>query len=170
MDIKEIPIDKLKDIELFDIIILHHGFETYNPDYYFIVETGTKENVGRFKIQFTHCFDLTYRHKFADIKFPDLIRKSWTDDLISSDVPQNENAYWWGQGFTNAYPGFSYDPDNVKAKEMAEITGRPMYAIHLETDHYEINFVFHDFRYIFLNPDTSISDKVFIPTKDFKFK
>lgn len=45
---------------------------------------------------------------------------------------------------------------------MTEITGRPMYAVNLETEHYEINFVFHDFRYQFLNPDISISDKAFI--------
>ena len=162
MKIEEIPIAKLKEIELFDIVILHHGFEAYNRDYYFIVESATKQNVGRFKIQFTHCFDLTYRHKFADAKFPDLIRKSWTDDLISENAPTHDNSYWWGQGFSIAYPGFSYDPNSTKAKEMTEITGKPMYSVKIETEHYALNFVFHDFRYEYLNPDTSISDKAFV--------
>jgi hypothetical protein len=170
MDITEIPIKALKEIELFDIVILHHGFEDYKRDYYFIIESGTKENVGRFKIIFTHCFDLKYRHKFADKEHPELLRKSLSDDLILPSIPDNQDAYWWGQGFTNAYPGFSYDPDSLIANEMSEITGLPMYAINLETDHYEINLVFHDFRYEFFNSDKSISDQVFIPIKDFKLK
>lgn len=170
MEIKEIPIDKLKEIELFDIIVLHHGFEDYNRDYYFIVESGTKENIGRFKILFTHCFEMDYRHKFADIQFPDLIRNSWTDDLITSEVPKRENSYWWGQGVSHAYPGFTYNPDNLKAREMSEITGRPMYSVNLETEHYEINFIFHDFKYIHLNNDLSITNQANIPLDVFKFK
>jgi hypothetical protein len=170
MEITEIPISTLKEIELFDIIIIHHGFEPYNRDYYFIVESGTKENTGRFKLLFTHCFDLNYRHKFADTNFPDLIRRSWDDNLISPDCPEDSNGYWWGQGITSAYPGFSYDPDSQKAKEMTEITKRMMYAVNLETDHYVINFIFHNFKYEFLNQDSSISGKVFIPVKNFKYK
>lgn len=52
---------------------------------------------------------------------------------------------------------------------MSEITGLTMYAVNLETDHYEINLVFHDFRYEFLSSDKSISNQVFIPVDDFKF-
>jgi len=169
MNITEIPIPALKVIELYDVIVLHHGFEEYKRDYFFIIESGTKEKVGRFKIKFTHCFDLIYRHKFADKEHPNLIRKSLSDDLILSEVPQNNDGYWWGQGFTSAYPGFYFLPDSQKAKEMSEITGLPMYEVTLETDHYIINFVFHDFRYEFLNDNFSISKKTNIPIKDFKY-
>jgi hypothetical protein len=170
MNITEIPIDSIKKIELFDIIILHHGFEEYNRDYYFLVESATKEQRGIFKLNFTHCFDLKYRHKFADKEHPDLLRRSWDDHLILPDTSDTGNAYWWGQGFTTAYPGFSYDPNSIEAKEMTDITGRPMYAAKLETDHYCIDFVFHDFKFKFLNTGTPISDKIIIPVKDFKFK
>jgi hypothetical protein len=170
MDITEIPIKTLKEIKLFDIVIFHHGFETYKRDYYFIVESETKENVGRFKILFTHCLDLQYRHKFADKEHPELLRKSLSDDLILPTIPDNLDSYWWGQAFTTANPGFSYDPDSIRAKEMSEISGLPMYTINLETDHYEINLVFHDFRYTFLNLDKNISDQVFIPINDSKLK
>jgi hypothetical protein len=169
MELTAIPITKLKEIELFDIVIIHHGFEEYKRDYYFLIESGTKEFQGRFKIRFTHCFDLQYRHKFANMEYPELLRNSWEDDLILSTIPSNETVYWWGQGFTHAYPGFSYEPENSKAKELSAITGRPMYAVNLETEHYEISFVFHDFNYIYLNSDMSISDKTFIPVDDFKF-
>jgi hypothetical protein len=169
-EINEIPILALKEIELFDVPILHHGLESYNRDYYFIIESGTKENQGRFKIWFTHCFDFQYRHKFADPKFPDLIRRSWDDNLILPTIPEKSDGYWWGQGFTDAYEGFSYNPDNNKAKEMSEITGRQMYSVTLDTGHFTLDFVFHDFRYRFLGADTSISDQTFIPVKDFKFK
>jgi hypothetical protein len=166
MNITEIPINKLKEIELNDIVILHHGFEIYNRDYHFIVESNTKENIGVFKILFTHCFDLKYRHKIVDIKFPDKVRKSWDDYLISPDLPEEYDGYWWGQGFTTAYPGFSYDSDCLKAKKMTEITNRPMYSVNLETDHYLIDFIFHDFKYEFLNQDSSISDRINIPIKN----
>ncbi|MBK7270622.1 MAG: hypothetical protein IPI07_14320 [Flavobacteriales bacterium] len=161
-EIKDIPIASLKRIGLFDIPILHHGFEDHKRDYFFIVESGTKEHTGRFKLLFTHCFDLTYRHKFADPASPDLLRRSWDDSLTKPEGIGKENAYWWGQGFTIAYPGFSYDPDSAKAKEMTEICQRPMYAIKLETEHYEINFIFHDFRFEHLSNDHPISDGVFI--------
>jgi len=162
-EITEIPIKALKEIALFDVMIIHHGFEKYNRDYYFIIESGTKKKQGRFKILFTHCFEMKYRHKFADIKFPDLIRRSWTDDLISSDLPKKKGSYWWGQGVTSAYPGFFYDPDSEKAKEMTAITERPMYSVKLDADHYEVEFVFHDFKYEFINSDTSFTDDYSIP-------
>ncbi len=106
MEIIKIPIDALKQIELFDIIVLHHGFEVYKRDYYFVIESATKKESGRFKILFTHCFDLDYRHKFADKKFPDLVRKSWGDNLILSTVPKEEGSYWWGSGFYHCVPWF----------------------------------------------------------------
>jgi len=169
MEIAEIPIKALKEIELFDIIIIHHGFEDYNRDYYFIIESGTKKNQGRFKIWFTHCFSFQYRHKFANKEYPELLRKSWDDDLILTTLPENDDAYWWGQGFTHSYPGFSYDSKSIKAKEMTEITGRPMYSIELETEHYIIDLIFHDFHYKYLSSDNSLSDQSFIPKDKFKF-
>lgn len=169
-DITAIPISALKEIELFDVVILGHGFEQHMRDYYFIIESGTNEHQGTFKVVFTHCFDLKYRHKYATQDCQDLIRKSWSDNLIQAEVPENEHGYWWGQGFTCAYPGFSYDPESEKARELSEITEKPMYAAHLETDHYEIQFVFHDFRYTFLNSGHSVTDRITIPGNEFRFK
>lgn len=166
MEITNIPINALKEIELFDIVVLHHGFEIYNRDYYFIIESGTKNNKGTFKILFTHCFDLQYRHKYANKEQVDLLRKSWADDLISPSVPKNEEGYWWGQGFTSSYPGFSYNPDSPLAKELTEISAKPMYAVNLETEHYKIDFIFHDFKYSFISENSSISDKLFIPLEN----
>lgn len=161
--ITEIPIKALNEIELYDVVILHHGFEEYNRDYYFIIESFTTDFQGRFKILFTHCFDLRYRHQFVLKKNSDLLKRSWGDELILHIRPENENAYWWGQGFTIAYPGFSYDPKNRKARKLKRITGKPMYAVNLETDHYVIDFVFHDFKYQLLNPGTPVTDEVNIP-------
>jgi len=169
-DIKQIPIKALTEIELFDIVILKHGLEDYNRDYYFIIESGTKQNQGTFKILFTHCFYFDYQHKFLDINYPELIRKSWNDDLISADLPKEPDGYWWANAFTHAYPGFTYDPDNKKAKEFSQITEKPMYAINLETENYIINLIFHNFKYEFLESGTPISDQVIVPVKDFKFK
>jgi hypothetical protein len=84
-------------------------------------------------------------------------------------VPEREDAHWWGQSLAFAYPGLSYDPSS-KTRQMTAITGRQMYAATLETDHYLLHFIFHDFRYHFLDPDTSISDAAFIKLTDFTFR
>lgn len=167
-NITDIPILALSTIELNDVVILNHGFEEYMRDYYFIIESGTKElGTGRYKILFTHCFDLTYHHKFADIQHPDLLRRSWADDLILDKPPGNDDRYWWGQGFTTTFPGFSYDSESIKAKEMSEITGRPMYAVRMDGNHYEMNFIFHDFHYSLLSTDTLVTRQIHIPPNEF---
>ena len=150
MEITLIPIEALKEIELFDVVIFHHGFEEYDRDYYFIIQSGTKKNQGRFKILFTHCFDLHYRHKFIEKEFIELLKESWDDDLILKSEPKSANVYWWGQGFTLSYPGFSFNPESERAKEITELTGKKMYSIELETEHYIIDFIFHDFNYKYL--------------------
>lgn len=156
MEITAIPIPALNEIELFDIAILSHGFEKNNRDYFFIIESGTVKNQGRFKIQFTHCFDLAYRHKYASKEDSDLLKRSWDDVLLLAEDPEIEGAYWWGQSFTVSYPGFSYEPASLKAKELSELTGHTMYAVCLETEHYIMDFIFHDFKYFFLKSDDSL--------------
>ncbi len=52
---------------------------------------------------------------------------------------------------------------------MTEITGHPMYAISLNTDHYEINLIFHDFKFQLISMDTPITDKAFINPLDKTF-
>lgn len=160
--ITDIPIKKLKDIGLFDVVIIHHGFENYNRDYFFIIESTVNKKSGRYKILFTHCFDLNYRHKYADLNSPHLLRKSWDDILTTEEGRGTKDSYWWGQGFTLAYPGFSYDDTNEKAGEMTKICERPMYAIHLDSEHYIIDLVFHDFKYEFISGENLISKDVFI--------
>ena len=117
----------------------------------FLSSNQAQINQGRFKSTFTHCFDLTYRHKFACKENSELIRRSWSDDLLSDTFPDNEDDYWWEQKLSIAYPVFSNHPECSKTKQMTEITGHQMFYVKLDAEHFVIDFVFYNFKYEFLD-------------------
>ena len=166
MDIEQ----KLGLIELLDIPILSHGFAPHMRDYQLVIESAThKDGPGKFQITFTHCFDLKYKSAFDN----DLLKRSWSDKLIDYQQWQEsgeQNGYVWGVNWANAYPGFELKKDSKLAQKWGNSLGNPMFEMKLETNVFNLSFVFHDFKFEKIGEGTPISDQVIIPLRNFKFK
>ena len=166
MDIKK----KLGLIELFDIPISSHGFAHHMRDYQFVIESATHEDgTGKFLITFTHCFDLKYECTFDK----DLLKRSWSDDLIDYKKWKEsgeQEGYVWGVNWANSYPGFELKKESKLAQKWEDRLDGPMFEMKLATNVFNLKFVFHDFNFQKIGEGTPIIDQTTIPLKDFKFK
>ena len=131
---------KLEDI--YDVVILKHGFTDYGRDYQFEIEaTPIGKLAGRYILTFKHCYDLTYKILVND----EIIRKSWDDIFTNSKAWEKNNkpdGFLWGTNWSLAYPGFKKIENSDKAADWSSRLGKKMNEVKLETNLYLINLIY----------------------------
>ena len=130
--------EEFKIEEIFDVLILKHGFDNHNRDYLFQLETNwTNGRSGNYILQFKDCVDLNCRLN--------------TNDLNNLD---------WSGTVVMAYPGFQEIKDSKKALELGEKVGLELKEIQLDTALFKMTLIVSDFDLKKLNNSSELIDQV----------
>jgi hypothetical protein len=151
--------------DIYDVVIIAHGFKPYKREYYFQIETDWDDpQGGQYLLTFTHCYELRYEIA-ADVK---ILLQSWDDVFI--DYEEHRKAgepegYVYGTNWSLAYPGFSLDKGSENGKRWSEKLNKSMQEATLETEIFKMNFVFHDWKITKTGDSNQLIKKVFFRLK-----
>ena len=128
----------MKIEEIYDVLILRHGFHSNNRDYVFMIETNwINDQAGQYLLTFTDCFDLNFR--------------TTTDQVNNSD---------WSGNCVNIYPGFESPSNSDNAIEWSKITNLELQEYNLTTELFSMKFISSGFNLKKLNEQTDLIDRV----------
>ena len=124
--------------EIYDVLILRHGFHSNNREYVFIIETNWIDNQdGQYLLTFKDCFDLSFR--------------TTAEQVNGSD---------WSGNCVNLYPGFESPSDSDNAIEWSRKTNLKLQEYNLTTELFTMKFISSGFDLKKLNENTNSIDKV----------
>jgi hypothetical protein len=147
MDRQEIA-KALNDV-LFDSVIVRHGFVPYLRDYDVVIQISRSQLLFRF----SHCVSASVTTSVGD----ELWQDSWNDTFTSEEAYEKEGrpeGYFWGVGYSMAYPGPSLLADSLPAREWSLRLGKQMIEVLIETNAHNIRLIFHDL-YVTNLPDVN---------------
>lgn len=143
----ENEIRKALDDILFDSFIVEHGFVSYLRDYDLIIQISLSRQLFRF----THCVSAIAKTSVRDMTW----QESWDDAFTSEEAYEKAGrpeGYFWGVGYSMAYPGATLRADSAGARDWSHRLGKQMWEVIIETNAHNIELIFHDLRVIDL-PD-----------------
>lgn len=129
---------KFKIEEIYDVLILKHGFDNHNRDYFFHLETNwTDQRSGNYILLFKDCVDLNWRLN--------------TNDFNKLD---------WSGTAVMAYPGFQEIKESDKALELSREIGFELKEIHLDTALFKLTLIASSFELKKLDNNSELIDGV----------
>ena len=127
---------ELKIEEIFDVLILKHGFDNHNRDYLFQIETNwTNGRNGNYILRFKDCIDSHIQ-------------------LNTSEY----NSLDWSGTAVMAYPGFQEINDSKKALDLGQKIGLELKEIQLDTVLFKLTMIVSDFELKKLNNNSELID------------
>lgn len=130
-------LDKIDIEEIFDVIILKHGFDEHNRDYLFQIETNwINDNQGNYLLRFKNCVQLECRLN--------------SDGFHSLD---------WSGTAVMAYPGFKKAEESEKATELSKKIGMELNEVRLATELYNMTLISSGFELKKINNSSDLIDK-----------
>lgn len=131
-------IEKFKIEEIFDVLILKHGYDNHNRDYLFQLETNwIDEQGGNYVLRFKDCVDLNCQLNINDF-----------------------NNLDWGGTAVMAHPGFKEIKESKKAMELSRKVGLKLKEIQLDTPLFRLTLIVSDFYLKKLNDSSELIDQV----------
>ena len=131
----------IKIEEIYDVLILRHGFHSNNRDYVFLIETNwLNDKAGQYLLTFRNCFELKFETS------PDHVKQSdWSGNCV------------------NIYPGFASPTKSEKASHWSHETDIDLSEFNLTTELFSMKFLSSEFELRKINDERESIDKVSIP-------
>jgi hypothetical protein len=139
--VNENEIKKALDDILFDSAIVRHGFVAYLRDYDFVIQISK----DRLLFRFTHCVSARTTTTLEDSMW----RHAWDDAYTSEEAYEEAGrpeGFFWGAGYSLAYPGATLLADSPSAREWSRRLGKEMFEVRIETQAQKVDLIFHDLR------------------------
>ena len=132
---------EIKIEEIYDVLILRHGFSNNNREYVFLIETNWIENkAGQYLLTFENCFELKFQTTPEQVK----------------------NSDWEGN-CVNLYPGFESPQNSENSVEWSNKTGYKLQEYNLTTELFSMKFLSTGFQFQKLNNHTDLINQISIP-------
>jgi len=134
---------EIKIEEIYDVLILKHGFNSNNREYVFLIETNWIENrAGQYLLTFKDCFELKFQTTPEQVKTSD-----WDGDCV------------------NLYPGFESPQNSENSIEWSRKTGYKLQEYNLMTELFSMKFLASEFQLKKLNNNANLINQISVPIK-----
>jgi hypothetical protein len=129
---------EIKIEEIYDVLILRHGFNSNNRDYVFLIETNwIGDKAGQYLLTFENCFELKFQTTPEQVKTSD-----WEGECV------------------NLYPGFESPQNSENSIEWSRKTDFKLEEYNLTTELFSMKFLSTGFQLKKLNNKTDLINQV----------
>ena len=142
-----------------DFGVMSHGFAPHGRDYDLVLEVGRS---GTYKLTLTHVVEMRLDTRVSDEAWC----RSWGDEMINYEAwlaAGEPEGYVWGNNWSMAFPGLSIPAEDPSAELWTKKLGKPMHAMRLETDRFNLIVVFHGVKTTKLSELAPLVEQVLIP-------
>lgn len=132
--------------EIFDQVLVYHGYTDYMRDYELIVYATADPRTGvepaYLRYLFRHCVEARCTSSVS----AETWRASLDDRLIDHETGQDLEGFVWGVKAHSFYPGAKLLSDSEAARRWARAIGIDFHEVTIETEAHHLTLIFSDLQ------------------------
>jgi hypothetical protein len=129
----------MNDVELFDNVLLAHGYKPYMRDYELLVEVHIGPlRPGIYSYLFKYCVEAHIHTAVSDANY----LASLDERLINHEAAKGMEGFVWGANWSRLYPGWSLKPLSDRAADWRRRLGLDFHEVEIKTEAYVISLDF----------------------------